>query len=345
MISVGYHQLYLTMLKTLRRTISTTPCVSRSKRLKMAGSEALPTKKVAQAPTRVVITSEEVDKLIAQKKKLINPPLGDKFWTKVPVDDVWVSKYYPPKHYSLQECITMHRQSCCPAMFDNEDGVVHVNLDLCMKTAKKTKFTHSYNGNILLPHRFDTGKPKRKILALSASPDELDVAKSHGVEMAGSTQLIAQIKRDEIVLEEEGIEVVIATADILQQLLTIKDNLPLFPSKKLLSTGYDMDTMAHLYTYGIPYQTTNIKDDPMVSKLYAPIGRLNMPMDNLEENWNTWREHLNGIRSTKGPVVLGGKVECKPSFESFLLQVTERSQLLDDNEDDEEEVMDEVGGN
>ena len=42
-----------------------------------------------------------------------------------------------------------------------------------------------------------------------------------------------KIQRDEISLKEEGIDVVICTTDLLQQLLLIKDIVPVFPSKKL----------------------------------------------------------------------------------------------------------------
>lgn len=42
----------------------------------------------------------------------------------------------------------MLRQSCCPEMFDIENGVVSVHLKLCMKTKKKVGWKQfSYHGS------------------------------------------------------------------------------------------------------------------------------------------------------------------------------------------------------
>ena len=43
-----------------------------------------------------------------------------------------------------------------------------------------------------------------------------------------------------------------------------------------MSTGYDMETMANLYTNGLPYSSVPVKDDPMVSTLSIPIGRVRL---------------------------------------------------------------------
>ena len=37
-----------------------------------------------------------------------------------------------------------------------------------------------------------------------------------------------------------------------------------------------METMANLYTNGLPYSSVPVKDDPMVSTLSIPIGRVRL---------------------------------------------------------------------
>ena len=44
--------------------------------------------------------------------------------------------------------------------------------------------------------------------------------------------IYVQLSNDELVLEENGIQLVICTADLLQDLLNIRNKIPEFPSKK-----------------------------------------------------------------------------------------------------------------
>lgn len=37
----------------------------------------------------------------------------------------------------VSECVEMHRQACCPEIFNNENGIISALLLLCMKTKKK----------------------------------------------------------------------------------------------------------------------------------------------------------------------------------------------------------------
>lgn len=57
----------------------------------------------------------------------------------------------------------------------------------------QTKFTNHYKGNVLLPHKFSSGEPPRRILALSSEQSELDVAESMGACLFGGPELIIKV--------------------------------------------------------------------------------------------------------------------------------------------------------
>jgi hypothetical protein len=72
--------------------------------------------------------------------KALNPKELKEFLQRVPLDDVWIRKYYPPQKYSFHDVLQMHRELALPEMFDNSDGTLIADLELDMSTKKKVKF-------------------------------------------------------------------------------------------------------------------------------------------------------------------------------------------------------------
>lgn len=62
------------------------------------------------------------------------------FLERIPKDDVWIQKYYPPASYSFEEAIAMHREFAMPEMQDNMDGFLYLDADLDLSTKKKVSF-------------------------------------------------------------------------------------------------------------------------------------------------------------------------------------------------------------
>ena len=57
----------------------------------------------------------------------------------------------------------------------------------------QTKYTTEYTGTAILPHKFDTGKPRRKILAVSGSEEDLAIARKYNADLSGGKQILSQV--------------------------------------------------------------------------------------------------------------------------------------------------------
>jgi len=73
------------------------------------------------------------------------------FLERIPKDDVWIQKYYPPASYSFEEAIAMHREFAMPEMQDNMDGFLYLDADLDLSTKKKVSFSFFLIQFLLLP--------------------------------------------------------------------------------------------------------------------------------------------------------------------------------------------------
>lgn len=67
----------------------------------------------------------------------MSPKELKEFLERVPKDDVWIQKYYPPARYTFEEAVTMHRELGAPEMQNNMDGLLFLDADLDLSTKKK----------------------------------------------------------------------------------------------------------------------------------------------------------------------------------------------------------------
>ena len=56
---------------------------------------------------------------------------------QVPVDDVWIQKYYPEPKYTIEQAIEMHKEALGPEMLNCADSLVKLRADLDLSTKKK----------------------------------------------------------------------------------------------------------------------------------------------------------------------------------------------------------------
>ncbi|XP_059170089.1 large ribosomal subunit protein uL1m-like isoform X2 [Physella acuta] len=54
-----------------------------------------------------------------------------------PLDNVWVHKFYPVQHFSIQEALLRHKAFAQPAMLDNMRGLFYLSMRLDLTTKKK----------------------------------------------------------------------------------------------------------------------------------------------------------------------------------------------------------------
>ena len=134
-------------------------------------------------------------------------------WLKrKPVDDVWIREHYPPQAISVTEAVLVmifsniqctilfnlfiifqrHRELAQPAMLNNPNGLLYLNLRLDMTTTKKTKFVGQFSNQVRLPHDFDDGK-SRRILAFCKTTQDQDIALKMGAIRVGLDDLIEAV--------------------------------------------------------------------------------------------------------------------------------------------------------
>ena len=69
------------------------------------------------------------------KQALIEEPVA--YIAQEPVDDVWISTYYPESKYSLEEIIKRHKEYAQPDMFNTQKSRVYLDMNINMRTKKK----------------------------------------------------------------------------------------------------------------------------------------------------------------------------------------------------------------
>ena len=56
-----------------------------------------------------------------------------------PVDDVWIRKFYPPPRFSIEEALQRHQAFAQPAMLNNMNGLLYLDMRLDLTTKKKVR--------------------------------------------------------------------------------------------------------------------------------------------------------------------------------------------------------------
>jgi len=272
-----------------------------------------------------VETSKVSDKFVSGKARLKGKTGRDNAipkWVgqntdKVPEDDVYLMKYFNRPEYSVSDALKMHRELAQPAMFDNVDGMVYLDAQMNFKTKKKTKFQSNIKTHINLPHNFEDGR-EINILALCSSKEEADAALAAGAKYAGAVELINQIESGEVNAVEH-FNYLISTVEIFPEVSKIRKKLKdHYPNRKSGLLGEDIVEMVKFFKDC--FVIKSIKLDDQTGFMRLPVGKLNMPDKELEENLKTLVDQVCLLqREAVGPFFNSAFLVVPPSPERFLL--------------------------
>lgn len=113
------------------------------------------------------------------------------------------------KKYEIAEAVTLAK-AVSYAKFDG-------SLEVHVKTFADPKYNDQMiRATVVLPH----GTGKKTIVAAFVSDDKIDLAKKAGADIAGNTELIAQIEKGEI-----NFDVLVTTNDMMRDLAKVAKTL------------------------------------------------------------------------------------------------------------------------
>ncbi|XP_064594365.1 uncharacterized protein LOC135461283 isoform X2 [Liolophura sinensis] len=238
--------------------------------------------------------------------------------TKTPTDDVWIRLYYPKPKLTLEDAIIRHREYAVPEILDSEDSLIYTDMMLDMTTTKKTKFMSQLRGTAHVPHQFEDQQEKRCIVFCEKS-EEQQKALEMGAIAAGGTELIQSVQQGDITLED--FEFVLCTPDLLTHLIPIrallKDRFPVIQKGNL---SPNVEEMMLLFARGVSYKSQRISE--AVAQVQIPFGQLNMPLEQLVENFQEVVTSVSSNRPAKlGPMISKVQIVSPPSEERFTLQL------------------------
>jgi len=218
------------------------------------------------------------------------------------------------------ECLVRHQEFADPTMLDNMDGFVYAEMELNLKSAKKNKFLPGIKGTPLLPNQFEIVNNDKKIGIFCKKPEDIEKAKQLGAAVVGNTDLVKQVKDG--VVTKDDIDVFLATPDVMEDILSLRAALgrDKFPDKKKNTVGSDLEALWTLFAKGIYY--SSVKQSDAIGKVQVPLGQLNMPLEELEANFNAYVEEMcAGRAKALGPLIMEVTLVAPPSPERFLLKV------------------------
>ncbi|XP_037115044.1 39S ribosomal protein L1, mitochondrial isoform X1 [Syngnathus acus] len=185
---------------------------------------------------------------VKKEKRVVNDsgrhkPFGKTAW--VPVDDVYILRYYPRTIYEPSEAIELLK-SFQTLDFTPHDQPVYVDLKLDMKLEKKKKID-PFVSTVHLPHPFK--EDMNKVLVFTEDANQARVARECGAAIVGGSELIQQILDDEVVAD-----FYVAVPEMLQKLVPLKNKLrKKFPKSKRGSVGVNIPKMLSLFRTGHEY--------------------------------------------------------------------------------------------
>ncbi|XP_068166982.1 large ribosomal subunit protein uL1m [Antennarius striatus] len=213
---------------------------------------------------------QKVKKVIDDKDR--HKPFGKTAW--VPVDDVYVLRYYPRAIYDAGEAIDMLK-GFQVLDFTAPDQPVYMDLRLDMKLEKKKKKVESFTSSLHLPHPFTT--EMNKVLVFTQDADQAKFALENGAAFAGGEDLIQEVFYDNI-----SADYYVAVPDILPKLMPLKNKLrKQFPRR---STGSVNDHILQMLDLFKTCHSIMVENDCYVR---TQIAVLNMPKEHILANMKT----------------------------------------------------------
>ncbi|KAM4745197.1 large ribosomal subunit protein uL1m [Anableps anableps] len=218
----------------------------------------------------------EANKEVKKEKRVIDDkdrhkPFGKTAW--VPVDDVYVKRFYPRTVHSAADSISMLKRFQ-ELDFTPADQPVYIDLKLDMKLEKKKK-VDPFVSTVHLPHPFKA--EMNKVLVFTEDSNQAKVAQENGAAFVGGAELIQPILDDEI-----SADFYVAVPEILPKILPLKNKLrKKFPKSKRGTVSNNISKTLELFKTGHEYL---VESDCFIR---TQIATLNMPSEQILANLQT----------------------------------------------------------
>ncbi|XP_050437374.1 50S ribosomal protein L1 [Adelges cooleyi] len=269
----------------------------------------------------------------------------ERFFWRVPSDNVYHGMFYQMRRYNLVDAILAHRELHHPSMMNVPDAPLNIRLEIDLATDKKNKFVSKYSQIIGLPHPYDHGED-RTILAFCQSAEMMEEARSAGAMLVGGKDVIKQIERGLIMLPD--FQYVLAHPDILTELSAIRGLLRRrYPTLQNGALTLDLIAMIKHYIKGVRYNMTVDPYDEALGVVDMTIGQISDDIKHLEDNFKTL---FNDVmtkapkRNEPTPFITRCLAQTPSSIEKFNIDLSAYSVDKEDDEtdsdsDDEEETQ------
>lgn len=236
---------------------------------------------------------------------------------KNPSDNVWITRFYKWKVYSVAEAVDMHRETHHPTQIGLPNALLDAVIELNMTADKKNRFVDDFYSVVRMPHDFDTTQ-ERSVLVISKNEEVKEQAIQMGATHAAGLEIIKLAQAGEINLREY--DHYLADTEILPELVAIRGLIKKkFPSVRGGTAANDVLQLLERFTKGVEYSTTKDKYHHDYATIRAPFGRLGMSNDQLEENLAALLEDVEKQRPQKksGSLITMAMILCPPSREQF----------------------------
>lgn len=234
----------------------------------------------------------------------------------LPIDNVYVGKYYKTPVYTVAEAIQAHRETHHPTQYNRPDDPLIVKIELYMQAEKKTRMVDNFQRIAPMPYTFDHGE-ERNVMFLARTQEVLQEAQKAGATLTGGVELIKNIQNGSLQLSDY--QFVLAHPNILSDLVVLRGLMKKrFPSPKSGTLGVEVTEMVKRFLCGIEYKAVKDEHQPDFGSIETTIGKLNMDAGQLEENLVSLLKDVNSVRPRReGRFITRCKLRCPPSSETL----------------------------
>ncbi|KAF6214075.1 hypothetical protein GE061_011806 [Apolygus lucorum] len=279
-----------------------------------------------------------------REKTLTKGPVGsrrlkDEF-KPIPVDDVWVQRFYRWKVYDVEEAIECFRETHHPEVYNMPSAPVRAFIELDMRGVKKNKYVDPFSKIAPIPHAFEHGED-RSVLVFCKTPQLKDEAEAAGATLVGDVDILKKIERGEIVLPD--FQFVVAHPNILPELVGLRGLLKKkFPNPKNGTLGANIGELVQIVRNGIQYLALRDENELDYGFINIPFGKLDMEISHLRENLVALLESVQSARPKReGPFITRVMLTCPPSIErlkvNLLPLIGEDATAKDEDSDSDDE--------
>ncbi|XP_014239246.1 uncharacterized protein LOC106660813 [Cimex lectularius] len=260
---------------------------------------------------------------------------------KLPIDDVWITRFHQSKVYDFSEAVECHRETHHPHIYNCPNAPIKAFIELDLKSTKKNKYVEPFNKIAKIPNVFDHGE-KRSILVFCKTQEVKDEAENAGANLIFDVDFVKKIQKGDVMLPD--FQFILAHPNILAELVSLRPILrKKFPNPRDETLGPDIGNMVKTFQTGIHYYAMREESELDYGWIDTSIGTINMSNKQLEENMKYLLEDINKRRPKReGPFITRVLLKSEPSIEKFKIDLVpflgEEEGKQDDGDSDDEEL-------